>query len=137
MNLFVNIEEPATSSLHRSLENNSSVNIDEMFAGDIVPMHITFTDGLGGYANFSGRSSIKIRAGVGLVASRTTFSTFDATYHDYVYSGNMDLGTAEILNYIDQQNEVQLYLELQLSEYGGYSETLLQMPFKLRQQIIL
>lgn len=137
MNLFVNTELPATSSLIRGLENNSSISIEEMFAGDIVPMHITFTNGTGSYANFSGLSSIKIRAGVGLVATRQTFSTFDATYHDHVYSGNMDLGTAEILNYIDQQNEVQLYLELQLSEYGGYSETLLQMPFTLRQQIIL
>ena len=137
MNLFVNTEQPATSSLHRSLENNSSVSIEEMFVGDVVPINITFTNGVGGYANFSGMSSVKIRVGVGLVASRITYDSFTATYDDHVYSGQIDLGTIELLNYIDDKQEVQLYLEVQLSEYGGYSETLMQMPFTLRQQLIL
>ena len=137
MELFVNVNFDATSSLIIANNNNASVSLNPVFAGDMIPLSVTFVDGQGNLADFVGTPDVKILFAIGTVADRnamTSTGTFnlDGTAYETV----LDLGTNLILEAISGQESLQLFLEIQASFYDGSTETLCQQSISVRNQLI-
>ena len=137
MELFVNVNFDATSSLIIANNNNASVSLNPVFAGDIIPLSVTFVDGQGNLADFVGTPDVKILFAIGTVADRNAMtSTGTFNLEGTAYETVLDLGTNLILEAISGQESLQLFLEIQASFYDGSTETLCQQNISVRNQLI-
>lgn len=137
MNLTVNTAADATASLVVDLNNNSSATLLPAFVGDVLPLNVKFSDGLGGYAAFVGQATVKILFSIGIVSDRDALvATGTMNLVDGAYTATLNLGTNDLTTVVGENESVQLHLEIQASFYDGTTETLCQQPITIRNQLI-
>jgi hypothetical protein len=136
VNLFVNTAADAKASLVISQSNNNAATLLPVFAGDVLPLSVIFTDGQGGFADFTGQAGVKILFAVGVLTTRTAYTTTQTLSHNAgAYEATLDLATVEMLAALDGEESVQLHLEIQAS-FTTETETLCQQVLTVRNQLI-
>lgn len=137
MEIFINTAADATNSMVEALANNTTKEFPTLFAGDVVGLKVTFTDGEGGLARFTGRAGVAILAAVGVLETRTAYTTTGTLSEDgQGYLATLDLGTAALEAAIGGAESVELTVEVQASFADGTTETLLQKKANIRQQLV-
>ena len=137
MKLTINTNSPATDSSIQSLANNTKAAISPIYFGDNLELEVTFTDGAGNYAPFTGRADNAVIFAVGTIADRnamTTTGTFNQ--EGGIYKTNLNLDTTALATAIGTQASVKLFLEIQISYADGTTQTMCQQEITMRNQII-
>ncbi len=137
MQITIATNKPATKSFVFSLENTKNLTLPSLYFGDIFLLEIEAGNGFGGYADFTGRADVVLTAGVGLPASRTNYASTTLNYAGQgLYSGELALNTTGLSGAMAGEEQINAYLEVNASYYGGDKHTLLQMPVKVNNQLI-
>lgn len=136
MVIYVNAQADSTESKVAGIDNNTQNQFNTLFAGDILPLEIYFTDGQGNFADFTGQAGQSLILGVGEVKSRTIYTSTNLTQNGSHYEGTLNLDTTQIKDLVAGLESITSHLEIQISYYGGNSETLAQIPVTIRQQLI-
>ena len=136
MEITIATNKPATKSFVFSLENAKPLNLPALYFGDIFELKIEAGNGLGGYADFTGRADVILEAGVGLPASRELYASTSLSYGSSFYSGVLDLNTTALASAVAGESTISAFLEVNASYFGGDKQTLLQMPVKINNQLI-
>lgn len=137
MQITIATNKPATQSFVFSLDNTRNLTLPSLYFGDIFLLEIEVGNGLGGYADFTGRADVVLTAGVGLPSSRTNYASTTLSYAGAgLYSGELALNTTALSNAMAEESLINAYLEVNASYFGGDKQTLLQMPVKVNNQLI-
>ena len=137
MEIVINTAADATNALVESTTNNTAKDLSQMFVGDVVGFKITFSNGEGGLAYFTGKAGVAILVAIGVLRTRTALTTTGTLSEDgQGYLATLDLGTQDLINAIAGLETLDLTLEVQASFADGTTETLLQKTAELRQQLV-
>jgi hypothetical protein len=137
MEIVINTAADATNALVESTTNNTAIDLPELFVGDVLGFKITFSDGAGGLAYFSGKAGVAILVAIGVLNTRTAFTTTGTLSEDgQGYLATLDLGTQDLKNAVAGIETKDLTLEVQASFSDGTTETLLQKTAQMRQQLV-
>jgi hypothetical protein len=136
MNLVINTSADATNSLVNSLSDNNIATLDPIFFGDVINVTATFTNGLGDYADFVGKTNNLIKIGLGNPITRDEYSSSIMSYANNQYNCILDISTQD-LDDVLITDKVDIYLEIQISYKNGETSTLFQKLITMREQIIL
>lgn len=138
MKIYINTNTESTNALVASLVSNANVELPDMFVGDYMQLETIFTNGTGGLASFYGHPDVFITVGIGDVQTREAYTKFDSNrITSEGYLGYLNLSTSGLKEVIQQEPSVDLYFEVQVSFYNQFSETYLQMPVVVNNQIIV
>ena len=137
MDIVINTAADAVDALVESQTNNTTRSMSQMFVGDVVSLKITFTDGNGGLAHFTGNAGVAILCAIGVLQSRTAYTTTGTLSEDgQGYLTTLDLGTQQLKDAINGLETLDLTFEVQASFHNGTTETLLQKTVEMRQQLV-
>lgn len=137
MELTIATNKPATKSFVFSLDNAKPLSLPVLYFGDNFILDIETGNGVGGYADFTGRADVILEAGVGLPATRELYASTSLNYSSAgIYSGVLDLNTTALSNAIEGESTISVFFEVNASYFGGDKVTLLQMPVKINNQLI-
>lgn len=137
MNIVINTTLPATASIVQNLLDNNVASLPTLFLGDQHYINIAFGNGVGGFADFTGKSNAQLRCGVGVVENRQTFTSANQrgiTNGYYLFL--LDLNTNELKANMAGVTEKTLDFEVQISYADGTTETLCQVPVQVRNTLI-
>tara|TARA_A200000159_G_scaffold4938_1_gene4614 strand:- start:1082 stop:1498 length:417 start_codon:yes stop_codon:yes gene_type:complete len=137
VDLSINTAADATNALVASPTQNTAVDLPTLFVGDVVALKITFSDGAGGLAYFTGSAGVAILVAIGVLQTRQAYTTTGTLSEDgQGYLATLDLGTQELKDAIGGLETLDLHLEVQASFANGTTETLLQKTAEMRQQLV-
>jgi|13_taG_2_1085334.scaffolds.fasta_scaffold51421_2 hypothetical protein len=138
MKLTISKNKKGTSSLVLAVDDNKSVSLPIFYFGDTFLLEIEVVDGLGGYADFTGRADVILTAGLGLVDTRTLYNSCSLPYEGAgLYSGELAVAGNLLEQAIAGESSLRAFFEVNASYYGGDKRTLLQMPVTINNQLIL
>jgi len=135
MNLVINTSADPTNSLVVGLADNNTATLDPIFFGDVINVTAIFSNGLGDYADFSGRTNNVIKIGLGNPKTRSEFSSAIMSFSVNKYESQLNIDTTDLDNYLTADT-ADLFLEIQISYSNQNCVTLCQVPITIREQII-
>lgn len=116
MKLTIAKNKKGTASLVIGLDDNKSVNLPLFYFGDNFLLEIEVADGFGGYADFTGRADVILTAGLGLVDTRTLYTSCTLPYDGAgVYSGELSVTGLALEQAIIEESSLRAYLEVNAS----------------------
>ena len=137
MRLTIDTSTQATNSSIAEIANNNTAAIPDIFYGDQLQLEVTFTDGAGNFAEFTGRADHGVLFAVGTIPDRNAMTTTGTLNQDGgIYKTTIDLDTQAIEAAIGTKPSVELFIEIQISFADGTTETMCQQSVTLRNQII-
>jgi hypothetical protein len=137
MKLFINTAKDATNAVVAALDNNTRKSVPSLFFGDTIPIELCFTDGNGGYADWSGETDLKLKIAVGDIDDATTYALTETfTYSAYTYSGTLVLQTTALANVLSGKESLPLALEVEVLRTNGEAITPLQASVNVRNTLI-
>lgn len=136
MNFIISLKNDATKAFCVSVDNSKSINLPNLFFGDVLHIELTPADGQGGFADFFGRSDVALSIGVGDPTTRNLYSSATFEFIGGTYHADFEINTTSIGQEIDGESFINRHLEIKLGKYGGDTHTLLQMPVKIQNQLI-
>lgn len=136
-NFYISTALDATRSLVYALDDNTSREIPTLFLGDSIPISFTFTDGLGGYANFNGETDLSIKLAIGDLTSSSVYVLQDNfTYSNNAYSSTLVLMTDALANAMSGLDTFNPSIEIQINRANGDSYTIYQNTVTIKNQLI-
>ena len=137
MQITIATNKTALKSFVFSLDNAKALTLPALYFGDIFNLEIEASNGVGGYADFTGRADVVLTAGVGLPESRTNYASTILTYASGgLYAGTLNLNATALSEAITGQDKIKAFFEVNASYYGGDKQTILQMPVTINNQLI-
>ena len=136
MNLTISQKNDPTKSFVISKTENKNLNLPQVYFGDVIHLNLEVVDGLGGSADFLGRSDVGLSVAIGDPVTRTTFASSEFDYVGGIYHTDFDLNTQALEDEIGTKESISKFLEIKLSTFEGDTHTLLQMPIKIQNQLI-
>jgi len=136
MNLTISQKSDPTKSFVISKTENKTINLPQVYFGDVIHLTLEMVDGNGGNADFLGRSDVGLSVAIGDPVTRSTFATSEFQYVSGNYHADFDLNTQVLSDEIGTQESIRKFLEVKLSTFEGDTHTLLQMPIKIQNQLI-
>lgn len=134
---FINTEADASQSLVFGLTDNTVRELPTLFVGDSLPINFIFTDGLGGYADFSGQTDLSVKIAIGDLATGSIFVLQDNfTYSDNTYNTTLVLMTDALANAITGAESIDPFFEIQIETTSGESYTVYQNSVTVKNQLI-
>jgi hypothetical protein len=136
-NFYISTALDATRSLVYALDDNTSREIPTLFLGDSIPISFTFTDGLGGYANFNGETDLSIKVAIGDLTSSSVYVLQDNfTYSNNAYSSTLVIMTDALANAMSGLDTFNPSIEIQINRANGESYTIFQSTVTIKNQLI-
>ena len=135
-NFYISTSLDATRSLVYAIDDNTSRELPTLFLGDSIPISFTFTDGLGGYADFNGETDLSIKIAIGDLSSGAVYVLQDNfTYSNNKYSSTLVLMTnaTQAMTGLDTLNP---NFEVQINRTNGESYTIYQSTVTVQNQLI-
>lgn len=136
MNLTISQKTDPTKSFVISKTEGKTINLPQVYFGDIIHLNLEVVDGNGGNADFIGRSDVGLSVAIGDPVTRTTLATSEFEYLAGRYHTDFNLNTQALIEEIGTQESIKKFLEIKLSTFEGDTYTLLQMPIKIQNQLI-
>ena len=136
-NFYICTALDATRSLVYALDDNTARELPTLFLGDSIPISFTFTDGLGGYANFNGETDLNIKVAIGDLTSGSLYVLQDNfTYSNNVYSSTLVLMTDALAQAMSGLDTFSPSFEIQINRANGESYTIYQSTVTIKNQLI-
>ena len=137
MNLFFNTETDPTTSLVKSLNDNTAGTMPSMYLGDQVPLQITFTNGQASYPTWNGEQNLSVKIAIGLLGVKKLYVIQDHfIFTNNAYEGSFVVYSETLASALNGVESLDGTLEIQVARSNGQSFTVYQGDVTIFNQLI-